>query len=135
LGHRPISPSTNLAPVIRPRPGSAKCPLPNSSSIANSSPTAAPTRSTYRCGKSVIDLAHHYRRSAAAMGIGKAANIMALVSMGCDFGQGFLLGQPMAEERFIALLHRRSGPPGLAPFTRRSTSVRPGVAALKGEIV
>jgi len=35
---------------------------------------------------------------------------LALVSMGCDFGQGFLLGQPMAEERFIALLQRRSGP-------------------------
>ena len=60
--------------------------------------------------KSVIDLAHHHRRSAVAMGIEKAADVMALVSMGCDFGQGFLLGQPMAEERFIALLQRRSGP-------------------------
>ena len=52
--------------------------------------------------KSVIDLAHNYRRSAVAMGIEKAADAMALVSMGCDFGQGFLLGQPMPEERFIA---------------------------------
>jgi EAL domain-containing protein (putative c-di-GMP-specific phosphodiesterase class I)/FixJ family two-component response regulator len=60
--------------------------------------------------KSVIDLAHHHRRSAVAMGIEKAGDVMALVSMGCDFGQGFLLGQPMAEERFIALLQRRSGP-------------------------
>ena len=60
--------------------------------------------------KSVIDLAHNYRRSAVAMGIEKAADAMALASMGCDFGQGFLLGQPMPEERFIALLRQRSGP-------------------------
>jgi len=59
--------------------------------------------------KSVIDLAHNYRRSAVAMGIEKAADAMALASMGCDFGQGFLLGQPMPEERFIALLRQRSG--------------------------
>ena len=60
--------------------------------------------------KSVIDLAHNYQRSAVAMGIEKAADAMALASMGCDFGQGFLLGQPMPEERFIALLRQRSGP-------------------------
>ncbi len=61
--------------------------------------------------KSVIDLAHNYRRSTVAVGIEKAADAVALVSMGCDFGQGFLLGQPMPEERFIALLRQRSGTP------------------------
>jgi EAL domain-containing protein (putative c-di-GMP-specific phosphodiesterase class I) len=59
--------------------------------------------------KSVIDLAHNYQRSAVAMGIEKAADAKALASLGCDFGQGFLLGQPMPEERFIALLRQRSG--------------------------
>ena len=61
--------------------------------------------------KSVIDLAHNYRRNAVAVGIEKAADAQALVSMGCDFGQGFLLGQPMPEERFIALLRRRASTP------------------------
>ena len=58
--------------------------------------------------KTVIDLAHNFGRTAVAMGIEKAADAVALVSMGCDFGQGFLLGQPMPEERFISLLRQRA---------------------------
>jgi EAL domain-containing protein (putative c-di-GMP-specific phosphodiesterase class I) len=57
--------------------------------------------------KTVIDLAHNFGRTAVAMGIEKAADAMALVSMGCDYGQGFLLGQPMPEERFVSLLRQR----------------------------
>ncbi len=57
--------------------------------------------------KTIINLAHHFGRTAAAMGIEKAPDAMAMVSMGCDFGQGFLLGLPMAEERFISLLRQR----------------------------
>ena len=53
--------------------------------------------------KTVIDLAHNFGRSAVAIGIEKASDALALVSMGCDYGQGFLLGQPMPEERFISL--------------------------------
>jgi len=68
--------------------------------------------------KTVIDLAHNYGRSAVAMGIEKAADAVALVGMGCDYGQGFLLGQPMPEERFISLLRQRSGRNGAAAPAR-----------------
>lgn len=59
--------------------------------------------------KTVIDLAHNYGQVAVAMGIEKATDMLALVSMGCDYGQGFLLGQPMPEDRFISLLRQRTG--------------------------
>ena len=63
-------------------------------------------------GKTVVDLAHSFGRVAVAMGIEKATDAVALVSMGCDFGQGFLLGQPMPEERFISLLRQRAATQG-----------------------
>jgi EAL domain-containing protein (putative c-di-GMP-specific phosphodiesterase class I)/CheY-like chemotaxis protein len=59
--------------------------------------------------KTAIDLAHNFGSIAVAVGLEKASDAMALVSMGCDYGQGFLLGQPMPEERFISLLRQRSG--------------------------
>jgi EAL domain-containing protein (putative c-di-GMP-specific phosphodiesterase class I) len=62
--------------------------------------------------KTVIDLAHNFGRSVVAVGIEKAADALALVSMGCDYGQGFLLGQPMPEERFISLLRQRAATQG-----------------------
>jgi EAL domain-containing protein (putative c-di-GMP-specific phosphodiesterase class I) len=60
--------------------------------------------------KSVIDLAHNFGSVAVAIGIEKASDALALTSMGCDHGQGFLLGQPMPEERFISLLRQRAVP-------------------------
>lgn len=62
--------------------------------------------------KTVIDLAHNFGRYVVAAGIEKAADALALVSMGCDYGQGFLLGQPMPEERFISLLRQRAATQG-----------------------
>jgi EAL domain-containing protein (putative c-di-GMP-specific phosphodiesterase class I) len=62
--------------------------------------------------KTVIDLAHNFGRYVVAVGIEKAADALALVSMGCDFGQGFLLGQPMPEERFVSLLRQRAATQG-----------------------
>ncbi len=62
--------------------------------------------------KTVIDLAHNFGSRAVAIGIEKASDALALVSMGCDYGQGFLLGQPMPEERFISLLRQRTASQG-----------------------
>jgi EAL domain-containing protein (putative c-di-GMP-specific phosphodiesterase class I) len=58
--------------------------------------------------KTVIDLAHNFGSVAVAIGIEKASDAIALVSMGCDLGQGFLLGQPMPEDRFLSLLRQRA---------------------------
>jgi EAL domain-containing protein (putative c-di-GMP-specific phosphodiesterase class I) len=73
--------------------------------------------------KTVIDLAHNFGSIAVAIGIEKAADAMALVSMGCDYGQGFLLGQPMPEERFLSLLRQRAGAKSQA--ARPATAARP----------
>src|SRR5215813_7244919 len=62
--------------------------------------------------KSVIDLAHNFGRYVVAVGIEKAADASALVSMGCDYGQGYLLGQPMPQERFVSLLRQRAATQG-----------------------
>jgi len=59
--------------------------------------------------RTVIDLAHNFGAAAVAIGIEKAADAMALVSMGCDYGQGFLLGHPMPQERLMSLLRQRTG--------------------------
>jgi len=62
--------------------------------------------------KTVIDLAHNFGSAAVAIGIEKASDALALTSMGCDLGQGFLLGQPMPEERFMSLLRQRAAGQG-----------------------
>jgi EAL domain-containing protein (putative c-di-GMP-specific phosphodiesterase class I) len=62
--------------------------------------------------KSAIDLAHGAKSLAVAVGIEKAADAVALTSMGCDIGQGFLLGLPMPEERFMSLLRQRAAGQG-----------------------
>ncbi len=67
--------------------------------------------------KTAIDLAHNFGSVVVAVGIEKAADAVALVSMGCDFGQGYLLGQPMPEERFISLLRQRRGAKAQASAT------------------
>jgi EAL domain-containing protein (putative c-di-GMP-specific phosphodiesterase class I)/FixJ family two-component response regulator len=75
--------------------------------------------------KTVIDLAHNFGSAAVAIGIEKASDALALTSMGCDIGQGFLLGQPMPEERFISLLRQRAAGQGRAmPATAAAAAAR-----------
>ena len=77
----------------------------------------------------MIDLAHNFGSVAVAIGIEKASDALALVSMGCDYGQGFLLGQPMPEERFISLLRQRAGRAGRDRGPASRTHRRAGAAA------
>ncbi len=65
--------------------------------------------------KTVIDMAHSFGGLAVGIGLEKASDVNALVAMGCDLGQGYLLGQPMAEERFSALLKQRVASQAPAP--------------------
>ena len=69
--------------------------------------TRAYSTSTSEHCKSVIDLAHRFGATPVAIGIEKAADATALMNLGCSFGQGYLLGQPMTQDRFVSLLRRR----------------------------
>lgn len=75
--------------------------------------------------KTVIDLAHNFGSVAVAIGIEKASDVVALVSMGCDYGQGFLLGQPMPEARFVSLLKQRSQASPLPPADPANSALAP----------
>lgn len=61
--------------------------------------------------KNAIELAHKFGASAIAVGIERGAEVLALAGMGCDGGQGYLLGQPMPETRLLSLLRLRANLP------------------------
>ena len=61
--------------------------------------------------QTAIDLAHRFGSAAVAEGIETAADLQALLMMGCDFGQGVLIAPPMPQERFIDLLRQRMNKP------------------------
>lgn len=58
------------------------------------------------CG-TVIEVAHAFGAVAVAIGIENATDAKKLAAMDCDIGQGFLFGQPIPEDAFIALLRQR----------------------------
>lgn len=61
--------------------------------------------------QTAVDLAHRFGSAAVAEGIENAANLQALMVMGCDFGQGVLIAPPMPQERFLDLLRQRVNRP------------------------
>lgn len=60
--------------------------------------------------RTLIGLAHKFERVTVAVGLEKASEVTALVTMGCDYAQGHLLGRPMPENRFLSLLRLRTDP-------------------------
>jgi EAL domain-containing protein (putative c-di-GMP-specific phosphodiesterase class I) len=61
--------------------------------------------------QTAVDLAHRFGSAAVAEGIENAADLQALMVMGCDFGQGVLIAPPMPQERFLELLRQRVNKP------------------------
>jgi EAL domain-containing protein (putative c-di-GMP-specific phosphodiesterase class I) len=62
--------------------------------------------------QTVIDLAHRFGSAAVAEGIESQVDLQALMTMGCDFGQGPVLLPPLPQERFLKLLLQRISRPG-----------------------
>lgn len=58
--------------------------------------------------QTAIDLAHRFGSVAVAEGVEQPADLQALVTMGCDFGQGGLIGPPIPKARFLELLRQRA---------------------------
>src|SRR5207253_8540856 len=58
--------------------------------------------------QAIIDLAHHFGAVAVAEGLENASDLQTIHRMGCDMGQGFLLGRPMPKDRFISALRQRT---------------------------
>jgi EAL domain-containing protein (putative c-di-GMP-specific phosphodiesterase class I) len=61
--------------------------------------------------KNAIELAHKFGAAAIAVGVERGSDVLTLAGMGCDGGQGYLLGQPMPETRFVSLLRLRANLP------------------------
>jgi EAL domain-containing protein (putative c-di-GMP-specific phosphodiesterase class I) len=66
--------------------------------------------------QTAIDLAHRFGGAAVAEGIENLADLQAMMVMGCDFGQGAVIGPPMPKEQFLDMLRKRMNR-GAAPAT------------------
>jgi EAL domain-containing protein (putative c-di-GMP-specific phosphodiesterase class I) len=58
--------------------------------------------------ETIIELAHEREILAVAQGIESAAELKALVKMGCDVGQGYFFARPMAKESLTQELQRKA---------------------------
>jgi EAL domain-containing protein (putative c-di-GMP-specific phosphodiesterase class I) len=59
--------------------------------------------------QTAVDLAHRFGSAAVAQGIERAADLRALMAMGCNLGQGPLIAPAMPRDDFLALLRQRAG--------------------------
>jgi len=78
--------------------------------------------------QTAIDLAHRFGSAAVAEGIEAAADLQALLVMGCDFGQGVLIAPPMPQERFLGLLRQRMNKPRQPDDAAQQPAARDGSA-------
>ena len=77
--------------------------------------------------RAVVGLARTLGLRTVAEGVESEAVLAALADMGCDIGQGFLIGRPMPLHGFLAWLDRRTG--AAAPDAPAAPAVRAVVAA------
>ena len=54
----------------------------------------------------IITMAHGFNLRVVAEGVENAATYAAIKGMACDFAQGYYLGKPMPQDRFIAWLNQ-----------------------------
>ena len=71
---------------------------------------------------SVINLANQLGLQAVAEGIETPTQAQILASVGCKFGQGFLMAKPMSHQRFSQLLNQPVRGCDLAPSDDETTS-------------
>jgi EAL domain-containing protein (putative c-di-GMP-specific phosphodiesterase class I) len=72
--------------------------------------------------QTAIDLSHRFGSAAVAEGIESAADLQALMVMGCDFGQGVLIAPPMPKEDFLDLLAQRGNRPRTQSMPQEGSS-------------
>jgi EAL domain-containing protein (putative c-di-GMP-specific phosphodiesterase class I) len=70
--------------------------------------------------KTIIQIAHNFGCRAAAVGVSTAADLQLLTELGCDTGQGFLLGKPMTAQQLDALVASFLGQADKRPEVRPS---------------
>jgi hypothetical protein len=81
-----------------------------------------------------MNLAYNFARHVIAVSIEKLP-MLALVSMGCDYGQGFLRGQPLPEERFISLLRAATRAAAWTALHRKPKGVPLELSELSGRLI
>jgi len=59
--------------------------------------------------KTIIQMAHNFGCRAVAVGISTEDDLQFLTRLGCDMGQGYLLGRPMTAQQLDALVTRFLG--------------------------